>query len=284
MANFTNTATVSYSGGSVNSNTVFGTVKDELTAVKTAINESYAVGDKITYVISLVSSGGCGGRSLSLTDDLGAYYSGSARVTPLSYEEGTVRYYVNGELKDPPTVLQGQNLMFTGINVPAEGNALIIYQATVTRYAPPDGEGIITNTVTVSGEGLCRNVTASSTVRADNSPILTVSKAVCPSVVSANGSVTYTFTIQNSGSREAVATDDVVLTDTFEPRLNITSVTFNGVQWRSPDNYTYSAVTGGFSTVLGQISVPAASYEKNSDCGWTVTPGVSTLVITGTIV
>lgn len=284
MANFTNTATVSYSGGSVNSNTVFGTIRDELTAVKTAVNESYTVGDRMTYIISLVSSGGCGFTDLSLTDDLGAYYSGSARLTPLSYNSGTVRYYVNGILKDPPSVLQGQNLMFTGISVPADGNALIIYEATVTRYAQVNDGGVITNTVTVCGDGVSRRITASSAVRANTSPVLTVSKAVCPSVVSARGSVTYTFTIQNSGNREAEADDDVILTDAFEPRLNITSVTFNGAQWRSPENYTYSAVTGEFSTVSGQITVPAASYDTDTDGGLIITPGVSTLVINGTLI
>ncbi len=284
MATFTNTATLSYSGGTVNSNTVSGTVQDELTVVKTAVNDNYTVGDNLTYVISLVNTGGCAFNGLNVTDDLGAYFSGNQRFTPLAYNTGTVRYYVNGILQEPPGVILGQNLMFTGISVPAGGNALIIYEARVTRCAPPDNDGVITNTATVTGESLAQRITALSTVRADASPALTISKAVCPPVVSANGTITYTFTIQNSGNTEAVATDDIVLTDTFDPRLNITSVTFNGMPWSPPDNYTYSMITGQFSTVLGQITVPSATYSRDSDCGWVVTPGVSTLTVTGTVI
>lgn len=284
MANFTNTATLSYSGGTVNSNTVTGTVQDELTAVKTAVNDTYRFGDNVTYVISLVNSGGCAFNGLALTDDMGAFFSGTQRVVPLEYNTGTARYYVNGTLQEPPVVTQGQNLMFTGISVPAEGNALVIYEATVTRFAPPDNEGVITNTVTITGDSLCERITASTAVKADASPALTVSKAVCPSVVTAGGTVTYTFTVQNSGNTEALAEDEIVLTDIFEPRLNINSVSFNGTLWTSNVNYTYSMTTGQFATERGQITVPAAVYTKDSDCGWVVTPGVSTLVITGTII
>lgn len=284
MATFTNTATLSYSGGTVNSNTVSGTVQDELTAVKTAVNDNYTIGDSVTYVISLVNTGGCALNGLTVTDDLGAYFSGNMRLTPLAYNTGTVRYYVNGTLQEPPTVTVGQNLMFSGIYVPAGGNALIVYEAQVTRCAPPEDDGVITNTAVVAGETLAQRITASATVRADVSPALTISKAVCPAVVSANGNITYTFTIQNSGNTEAVATDDAVLTDTFDPRLSITTVTFNGIPWSSPENYTYSMITGQFSTVLGQITVPAATYTRDSDCGWVVTPGVSTLVINGTVI
>lgn len=283
MASFSNTATLSYSGGCVNSNTVFGTVKDELTAVKTAVNESYSVGDRMTYIISLVSAGGCGFKDISLTDDMGAFYSGSVRVTPLSYNEGTVKYYVNGTLMDPPAVLRGQNLMFTGISVPSMGNAIIIYEATVTQHALDSESGMITNTVTVCGDGISKRITASSTAEMSTSPLLTVSKSICPAEVSPKGNVTYTFTIQNSGAGEAAATDGVILRDTFEPRINITSVTFNGAQWYSPESYNYSAITGEFSTVSGKMTVPAATRHTDADGDVTVTPGVSTLVINGTL-
>ena len=35
-----------------------------------------------------------------------------------------------------------------------------------------------------------------------------------------------------------------VITDTFDPILNITGVTFNGTAWTSPEDYTYDAATG----------------------------------------
>ncbi len=284
MASFTNTATLSYSGGTVNSNTVSGTVQDVLTAVKAAVNDSYSVGGKVSYAISLVNSGDCPIYGISITDDMGAFFSGNIRMTPLAYVQGAVRYYVNGILQEPPSVTVGQNLMFTGITVPSEGNAMIVYEAEVTNCAPPDSDGIITNTAIISGETLSQRITVSATVRADNSPALTVSKAVCPAVVTTKESITYTFTIQNSGNTEATADDDIVLSDTFEPRLNITSVTYNGVNWSSPENYNYSIITGKFSTVLGQISVPAAVYTRDAECGWRIAPGVCTLTVTGTVI
>ena len=92
------------------------------------------------------------------------------------------------------------------------------------------------------------------------------------------------ITIQNNGTTPATATDNIVITDVFDPILNITSVTFNGVQWFSPQNYTYNSATGLFSTVNGQITVPAASYSQDPSTGvWTLTPGSSTLSITGTL-
>lgn len=48
-------------------------------------------------------------------------------------------------------------------------------------------------------------------------------------------------------------------------------------------NYTCDTATGLFTTLAGQITVPAASYKQNADGTWTVTPRTSTLVITGTV-
>lgn len=54
--------------------------------------------------------------------------------------------------------------------------------------------------------------------------------------------------------------------------------------WRETTNYTYDETTGLFATLAGEITVPAASYTQDPVTGaWLVNPGVSTLVITGTI-
>lgn len=92
-----------------------------------------------------------------------------------------------------------------------------------------------------------------------------------------------TFVIQNSGSKEADATDAVVLSDTFDTILNPIAVVFNGTASTEAANYTCDTATGLFTTLAGQITVPAASYKQNTDGTWTVTPRTSTLVITGTV-
>ena len=47
---------------------------------------------------------------------------------------------------------------------------------------------------------------------------------------------------------------------------------------------TYDQTTGLFTTKAGEITVPAATFTQNADTGaWSVIPGTSTLVITGTV-
>ena len=114
-------------------------------------------------------------------------------------------------------------------------------------------------------------------------PELTISKALSPAVVTGNGPLTYTFTIRNTGNTALTGQEGAVITDTFDPILNITGVTFNGTAWTSPEDYTYDAATGAFATVAGKLTVPEAAFTQNADGSWTVTPGQSVLTVTGTV-
>lgn len=99
-----------------------------------------------------------------------------------------------------------------------------------------------------------------------------------------NGTLTYTFRIQNYGSVAATNTTGVVITDTFAPVLNNLTAALNGTAWTAATDYTYNETTGTFSSTAGAITVPAATYTQDSTTGaWVVTPGESTLVITGTV-
>ena len=80
MAQFTNFATLSYSGGTTDSNTVTGELLEILSATKSAVAENYTAGDSITYVISLVNSGAVALTGLTVTDDLGGYSCGDGTV------------------------------------------------------------------------------------------------------------------------------------------------------------------------------------------------------------
>ena len=76
----------------------------------------------------------------------------------------------------------------------------------------------------------------------------------------------------------------MVITDTFDPILKDLSVSFNGTVWTEGVHYTYDAATGAFATVTGALTVPAATYTQDTTTGiYTVNPGVSNLVITGTV-
>ena len=99
-----------------------------------------------------------------------------------------------------------------------------------------------------------------------------------------NDRVTYTFVIQNSGNQDVVATDNAAITDVFDPILSALNVTFNGVVWTQGVQYNYNEATGLFTTVPGQILVPAATYTQDPVTGeYTLTPGIATLVVSGII-
>ena len=99
MASFTNFATLSYNGGTTNSNIVTGEILEALTAVKTAVSANYSAGDRITYALSLVNTGTAAVTDYTVTDNLGGYTVGANTVYPLAYNTGTVRYYINGVLQ-----------------------------------------------------------------------------------------------------------------------------------------------------------------------------------------
>ncbi len=281
MATFTNVATLTYNGNTAVSNTVVGEILEVISASKTAIGNTYGVNDNITYAINLINSGTTALSGLTVTDNLGGYDFGTDELVPLDYVEGSVRYFVNGVLQEAPTVTAGPPLVFSGIDVPALSNAAIVYEVSTNAFASPETDGVITNEAVISGAGITP-VTVSETVTSREEADLRITKTLSPTVVAENGEITYTFTIQNFGN-EAVATDDVVLTDAFEPVLDITSVTFNGEPWTSPADYSYNQTTGLFTSVPGRITVPAATFTQNPDGSFTVTPGEATLVIVGTI-
>ena len=279
---FYNTATLSYNGVTTRSNTVSGEIAETLTLTKTALTDVYAPGSEATFVLNLVNTGTAAVADLTVTDDLGTYPLEAGSATPLTYADGSVRYFVGGVPQAAPAVTAGPPLVFTGISVPAGGNAAIVYTAAVNEFAPPGEDGSITNTATVTGDAVAAPVTASATVSAANEPLLTVTKAVSPASVAPNGELTYTFTVANSGNTAADATDNVTLSDVFTPLLSDLTVELNGSPLPARSGYTYA--DGNFQTLPGVITVPAASFAQDPATGaWTATPSTAVLTVTGTV-
>ena len=284
MAVFSNQATLTYNGVSTNSNIAYGEILDVLTAAKTSVEGSYTPGETVTYAVSLRNTSNAALNNLTINDDLGAYPFGGTTLYPLIYVSGSILYYVNGVLQPDPAVNAGPPLEISGISIPANGDAVIVYQATANEFANPENGGSIINTITVTGDGLSSPVTATTTVNAENAANLSISKSITPSQVVDNDRVTYTFIIQNTGNQAVIATDNTIINDLFNPILTALSVSFNGTAWTLGTEYNYSEATGQFTTLPGYITIPAATYTQDPVTGeYTLTPGISTLVVTGTI-
>lgn len=284
MAIFSNQATLTYNGNTTNSNIAYGEILDVLAVTKTAIEGTYTPGALVTYAVTLRNTGSGVLNGLVVTDDLGGYQIGGATVYPLTYEDGSATLFVNGVPQATPAVNDGPPLVASGISIPGGGDAVLVYQARVNGFADPAVGGTIDNTVTVTGDGLSAPVTATETVTAAAEAVLTISKSITPTQVVDNDRVTYTFVIQNAGNEEVVATDNAIITDTFDPILTDLAVTFNSTPWTQGVQYTYNEATGLFATLPGALPVPAATYTQDPVTGeYTVTPGIATLVVTGTI-
>lgn len=283
MATFYNQATLSFNGTLTNSNVITGELVEVLSAEKRAINDSYIGTDNITYVISIVNSGTRDLNGIYVKDNLGEYKHKGTSVFPLTYVEGTLHYYVNGELQETPDVTAGPPLVIRNLNIPADGNALLIYIAEPNEFASPKTKAKIRNVAKISGSDLCRDIEVYDTIGSADIAQLNISKSISPTTVIENGRLTYTFVIQNTGNTPATKEDDVIVTDTFNPRLRNLTVTLNGTVLTEGNQYTYDKKKGEFETVAGVITVPAATYDREYDGGWSIDPGVAVLQVTGTV-
>lgn len=283
MATFTNRATLSFNGNVTNSNIVTGEIAEILTLTKNSLNTCYNSENELIFTVSLINTGATFLNNLTVTDNLGAYSFGGNTVLPLSYIDGSVALYTNGVLQPQPTVTVGENVEFSGINVPANSNVLLIYRADVTVYAPLTVGSVITNTATVTGEGIINPITGTATTAVCNQPQLDITKALSPTVVNDNGTITYTITILNYGNTPTVTTDDTIVSDVFNPTLNPITVTLDGEALTSPQDYTYDSSTGEFETQPGVITVPAATFTRDTNGAWITEPGTAVLTITGTV-
>ncbi len=285
MAIITNQAQLSYNNTVVNSNVAVGEVVDAVSMTKTAVVDDYSRGDDVTYMISIVNAETTELAGVTVTDDLGGYTFDAGTVYPLDYVPNSVRMFVNGVLQQTTlTVNAGPPLSFGGITVPAGGNVMLVYEATVNRFAPPAEGATIVNTASMTTPARADAVTASETVTAESEPELTISKSMEPTTIPINGTVTYTFLIQNTGNSEAGEEDNVAVSDTFLPVLNNLSVSLDDAPLTEGTQYAYDTATGVFRTVDGVVTVPAATYTQDPTTGaYVTTPGVTRLVVSGTI-
>ena len=284
MAQFTNQAQLSYNNATINSNIAVGEILEVLSADKIAVTTTYTPGGDVTYVISAVNAGATPVGGITVSDNLGAYTFGGTTLYPLTYKVGSVRLFINGVLQEAPAVTAGPPLVISSITLPANSNMLLIYEANVNSFAPLGEDDNIVNTATITGGCIPTPLTVSETITPVAEPMLTITKSINPVPVAENGVVTYTFVIRNSGNAPADVAANVTLRDTFLPVLSDLTVLLDGVELAEGTGYTYAITEGEFATVPGVITVPAATYTQDPVSGvWSVTPGTTTLTVTGTI-
>ena len=284
MAEFTNQASLIYNDTITNSNIVVGNLVQALSVSKKAVLPTYSTDDDLTYVVSITNSSGTAYTDLTVTDDLGAYTEGGNNLVPLTYKAGSLKYYINGVLQPDLAPTAGNALTVTGVSIPANGSTILIYEAEPNGFAPLEAESEILNTVRVTGAGIAEDLTAQERVFPVVGVQLSISKAISPSTVSANGQVTYTFVIQNTGNTPADAALGAIVTDTFDPVLKGLTAAYNGEALTLNTDYTYDQTTGLFSTAPGMITVDAATFTRDENTGAVqVTPAVGILTVTGTI-
>ena len=284
MAQFTNQAQLSYNNTVINSNVVVGEILEVVSGNKTAIVDTYSANGTLTYAISLVNAGNTAITNLTVTDNLGAYEQGTQTRTPTTYVDGSVQLFINGVLQPAPTASATPALTVSGITLPANSDLVLVYTVAVNDFAPLDTSGSIVNTALITGNGIPTPITVTETVTPVQAPQLRITKSIEPVPVAENGTLTYRFVIENFGNVSSTAADNVALSDLFDPILSGITVSLDGASWTEGNQYNYDQTTGQFSTVPGQITVPAATYTQDIATGvWSVTPGIAVLSVSGTV-
>lgn len=283
MGTYTNQAKLVYNGMTTTSNTAYGEVTDVLSVTKKAVYGGYSAGDKVTYLIVMTNSGSLPITKLTITDDMGDYLWAGKTLYPLTYIKGSVILYKNGVIQTAPTLEEGPPLIFKNISVPAKGNVTIVYQAQTTEWAPLGKTAAIHNTAVVTGGGLYRDIIAESRLAMEEKAMLTVIKSISPIPVAENTRVTYTFTIENNGTKAADSASKVTIEDIFDPKLSDLEVSFNKIKLTKDTDYTYDVNSGLFKVKENIITVPEAEYFQDNTGAWYVEPAVRVLIVTGII-
>lgn len=267
--------------GFVRSNIATATLTEPITVTKNAIEDSYRVGDELTFAVSFINGGTTALTGVVAADDLGSYQVGAAQTVPLTFTAPAL-LYLNGVYSGTvSSEVTDEGVRFRVPSLAAQTNALIVYKVMVNAGASPEIGSQITNTVTISADNLSTPISDSHTVTAEEYAEVTVTKSMSPAVVVDGSTISYTFVINNYGNTSAT---DVVLTDTFNPAPENISVQINGDTVSASDySYTNDVLTLP-ATSAAALSLPAATFTRDSTTGeTTVTPSSLIITVTGTL-
>ena len=276
-----NFATLTYNSGedteAATSNVVSTNLLESagVSAEKFTANSTWRPGENLTYFVTVTNTGTEPIENVTVTDDLGGETD-----TPMFYVQGSARVIAGIEVTEvTPTDTNPLVIPVADTLLPGE-SVIVLYVARVNATIEDDVNSI-TNTATAQGEGTAcggGDATDESSVTLPREDFAQVNllKAVDKAVISCGDTLTYTFSIENSGNIPAT---NVVITDTLPEGFVITSVqsVTNGVTTVYDEgDYTVSAdntlilPTGAGVT----ITVPARTDAGN---------GLTTVIVTGIV-
>lgn len=281
--NLPNRAQVTYTYGNSQetalSNETNTTLLDEFTmeVTKTAIASGIRSGSNAAYILRIDNSGPGTLYNPTITDDLGN--SSVNADPPLKYIEGSAKFYVNGDpAAGTASSSENQIVFSSGAALQPGDNLIVVYAASVDETQ----EGTITNTITAqansgSASGALITDTATATITLTPYANISIFKTADKASVVSGDTLTYTFTLMNTGAQAA---DSISFVDALPSEFTVTSVSYTTNGTTTPiDSTDYSITTPNTLTIpdVGSslvISVPAAT---------TAGPGITTITVTGTV-
>ncbi len=254
------------------SNIATTTLADACSVVitKTPLSASFRRGEVVSYAVRVENTGSAALGNVTVTDDLD--------TGALVYVPDSLIVYVNSDpVTVTPTTTVGTLAFVMPANVQPGDVVIALYSARVNSAADT-----VVNTATVTGTGLnaaacALSETATAAISAESYADLAIYKASSAENINSGDTLSYTFTILNSGNSPAT---DVVLTDDLPDEFTINSVTVTtagATTSYSAAEYNVDTTTNTITlpnTTGAQITVPAATVQG---------PGVTTVVITGIV-
>ena len=277
-----NSATLTYNSGentgSAASNVVSTSLLDSysIEAVKTSANDSWRPSENITYLVTVTNTGTQPWYAVEVSDDLGG------ATAPLAYLANSA-LIVDGSSVTPVTPTSVNPLVIPAATVLQSGESVTVLYVAQVSGAIPDTTQTITNTAQVTARQQSATGTVVTAVPAPSVTLpredfaqIDIVKTADKAVISSGDTLTYTFTIENSGNIPAT---NVVITDTLPAGFAIQSIqsvtdgvttTYGATDYTVDAGNTLTLPTGGAQT----ITVPARDESGN---------GITTVIVTGIV-
>ena len=268
-----NRAQITYDGSAVilsnqTNTTLVDTNTMEMT--KTAVDSSISAGSDAVYVVRLENTGTNNLTGISITDDLGE--------DELTYVNGTAQFYLNGSPVTGTATPGSGNVVFATTETLEPGDNLIVIYAASTD---DDQTCSVTNTVTATATADCSSravvtATAEETITIEPEANVSIFKSADQDTVSSGDTLTYTFTLMNTGTADAT---NVKFTDELPEEFTVQSVSYNTGSGNVPIGPSDYTIVGNTLTVPSESSSLSGTIPAATSAG----PGILTLTVTGTI-